>query len=82
MPPNLRDEGRADGSAWPPLRFGRASLRLVAGASLGAVLMARHGLPQVLRSGDVVGFGERGDDGEGGGQAAAVVVAQAVELAT
>ena len=34
---------RADGSAWPPLRFSRASLRLDAGASLGAELMARHG---------------------------------------
>ena len=27
---------RAHGSAWPPLRFGRASLRIGAGASLGA----------------------------------------------
>ena len=40
---------RADGSAWPPLRFGRASLRLAAGASLGASdlvapqLLSRHG---------------------------------------
>ena len=36
---------RADGSAWPPLRFGRASLRLVAGASLGASAVVA---PQLL----------------------------------
>ena len=36
---------RADGSAWPPLRFGRASVRLVAGASLGAGIVVA---PQLL----------------------------------
>jgi hypothetical protein len=30
-----------DGSAWAPLRFARASLRLVAGASLAALTLGR-----------------------------------------